>query len=90
MITYAPGSPLVINLNIRYIYDDKFWLGLSFRLQDAAAAMIGFNIWRLGVGYSYDYTLSQLRDYSNNSHELILEFRLKDVREKNKPCHAYY
>ncbi|NQY67726.1 MAG: PorP/SprF family type IX secretion system membrane protein [Flavobacteriales bacterium] len=89
-ITYSSGSPLGVDLNLRYVWDEKFWLGGTYRIQDAVAAMIGFNVWRLGIGYSYDYTLSKLHEFSNNSHEVILELRLRDEREKNKPCHAYY
>lgn len=62
-----------INLNAHF--NDRFWLGASYRNEDAIVALAGLNITeRLRVGYSYDITMSDLKDYSNGSHEFMLGY----------------
>jgi len=64
-------------------YQGKFWGGLNYRLQDAISPMAGVNLpmpgsgiggGTLRVGYSYDVTTSQLRDYSSGSHEILVSY----------------
>ena len=64
-----------------YIYDDVFWFGLSYRHLDAAVAMIGGQVGPVKMGYSYDYTLSDIGRYSSGSHEVFIELQLNT--EKN-------
>ena len=51
-------------------------MGGSYRNRDAIAAYIGF-IFRenLMLGYSYDFTTTDLGNYSTGTHELILGMR---------------
>ncbi len=53
-----------------------FWFGFSYRHLDAAVAMIGGQAGQFRFGYSYDYTISDIGDYSFGSHELFLELQL--------------
>jgi type IX secretion system PorP/SprF family membrane protein len=63
--------------------------------QDAVILFMGLYLKNLTVGYSYDFTISQLGSSSGGSHELslIYEFkRNKSKPQKNKliPCPAFY
>ena len=53
-----------------------FWFGASYRHTDAVVAMIGAQAGPFRFGYSYDYTLSDIGDYSFGSHEVFLELQL--------------
>ncbi|MFA4851966.1 MAG: type IX secretion system membrane protein PorP/SprF [Bacteroidales bacterium] len=54
-------------------YANKFWVGASFRLDDAIVGLIGVDITKnFRVGYSYDYTSGPLKSYSSGSHEIML------------------
>lgn len=54
-------------------YANKFWVGASFRLDDALIGLIGVDITKnIRVGYSYDYTSGALKSYSSGSHEIML------------------
>ena len=65
-----------INLNLHI--KDKFWLGASYRLDDAIVVMAGFTIFEnLKLGYSYDVTTSKVKDYSSGTHELMLGYCYK-------------
>jgi type IX secretion system PorP/SprF family membrane protein len=54
-------------------YANKFWIGASYRLDDAIICLIGVDITKnFRVGYSYDYTSGTLKSYSSGSHEIML------------------
>jgi len=69
-------APLSFDLNIRADLYQRFWVGASFRNQDAVSAMAGIfiNDW-IKLGYSYDYVTSQINDLSSGSHEVVLGFQ---------------
>ena len=60
-------------------YDNKFWGGLSYRVQDAVTVLVGMNMGPFKFGYSYDITTSKLggAGKSNGSHELFLRYCFK-------------
>jgi len=56
-------------------YNKKFWGGVSYRAGDALIGIIGFELFNgLRVGYSYDFTLSEIGNYSDGSHEFSLGY----------------
>lgn len=62
-----------INLNLHI--NNRFWIGASYRTEDAIVAMIGMNITdKLRLGYSYDFTTSDVKKYSSGSHEIMLGY----------------
>jgi type IX secretion system PorP/SprF family membrane protein len=64
-----------VDLNAYAVYDGKFWGGVSYRIEDAVAILMGYNITeQLRVGYSYDLTTSKLSSYSSGSHEVMLSY----------------
>jgi type IX secretion system PorP/SprF family membrane protein len=64
-------------------YNQMFWIGGAYRIDDAATALVGFKLFKsLKVGYSYDYLLSPLGKYSNGSHEIFLTYSFSLKRDK--------
>ena len=62
-----------INMNVHI--NERFWIGASYRNVDAIVAMLGMNITeKLKVGYSYDFTTSDIKNYSDGSHEIMLGY----------------
>lgn len=55
------------------VYRNSFWFGAAYRHTDAVSALIGGQLGRLKLGYAYDYTLSDIGDYSTGSHEVFIE-----------------
>ncbi|WP_316748352.1 type IX secretion system membrane protein PorP/SprF [Pedobacter gandavensis] len=79
MFKYVSPAPLSTDINLKVSFKDKFWLGGSYRSNDAAAIIAGFNINALFVlGYSYDFTTSQLGTVSKGSHEVVLGILLNN------------
>lgn len=63
-----------LDLNLTYIYNQKFWLGVSYRMQDAIAPMVGYKFKGMKIGYSYDLTLSKIKGFSSGTHEVMLGY----------------
>lgn len=75
-----------LDLNLTYIWNNLFWAGVSYRMQDAIAPMVGAKFLKtksLKVGYSYDLTLSKIKGYSSGTHEVMLGYCF-DVNRKPK------
>ena len=69
------GAPIALDLNANVLINEKLEAGLSYRLEDAIAAMVNFRVTPdLRIGYSYDYTTSNLSDFSSGSHEIFILF----------------
>ena len=81
------GSFKQLNLGI-YMIEKSFLFGGWFRNNidvrpDALIALIGFAREKFQIGYSFDYTLSKLSNYSHGSHEVSLTFFLGAKSGKN-------
>jgi len=77
MVKNQGPAPVSFDVNLKFDLDRKYWLGVSYRHEDAVVAMLGLTIADLiKVGYSYDYTLSELNNFSNGSHEIVLGLML--------------
>ena len=77
MFKYVNGSPTnpQFDLNVKFQYRDLLWLGGSYRFKDGYAAMAGLNVGNtFNVGYSYDFTTTQLNTVSRGTHELMIGF----------------
>lgn len=69
------NAPVEVDLNCNVLFMNKFWFGAGYRTGDALVTMVEWNITnQLRVGYAFDYTLSAISDYSNNSHEVMLGY----------------
>lgn len=63
------------DINARYIYQDKYYGGFTWRTSDMVAIMLGYMPMKdLTVGYSYDLTTNKLASISNGSHELMVKY----------------
>lgn len=73
----SDGSSTQVDLNVTYMYDNTYWFGLTYRLQDAIAPMLGAKLLKdksLKVGYSYDLTTSKIKGYSAGTHEIMVGY----------------
>lgn len=73
-------APFQFDVNLRAIYNKRFWFGTSYRFKESIVAMIGFSTAKLGISYSYDYSTSKLMEYNSGSHEIMITLRSKNKR----------
>lgn len=75
MLKAAAAAPLQPEVNVQGIFRDKLWLGVGYRLNDAIACMLGWQVnSQFRIGYSYDYAVSKLSTFNSGSHEIQLNY----------------
>lgn len=73
MFKYAALSRPALDLNLIAELNRSFDIGIGWRNQDQIGAMLKIKFAKfLTIGYSYDYTISDLRLGSSNTHEVII------------------
>jgi type IX secretion system PorP/SprF family membrane protein len=71
-------TKLSADINVRYIWKDKLYGGLTYRTVDAIGLMVGwYPIQNLLIGYSYDITTNKLSGISRGSHEIAVRYCYK-------------
>lgn len=77
----SDGTATQFDINTLVEWNNTFYLGATYRYQDAVAGMIGFKRGGLTMGYSYDFTTNGLREptegASQGSHEIYLGYCIK-------------
>jgi type IX secretion system PorP/SprF family membrane protein len=74
-----------LDLNTNIVYDDKFWGGLSYRVQDAIALLLGVELFNgLRLGYSFDLVTSAVKRNSFSSHEIFISYSIELERSRNQ------
>lgn len=88
------------DVNVTALYNQRFWFGASYRFQDAICPMIGFMLPNakatsnempgggLKVGFAYDYTTSNLKNYNNGTFELLLNYCIPIVIVPKRQGHG--
>lgn len=76
LLQFQETTPIQMDFNGRFGYKNKFWLGGSYRMNDAAVVMVGLDFDDFCIGYSYDITMSDIKNYSSGSHEINLTYRI--------------
>ncbi|MEN2401013.1 type IX secretion system membrane protein PorP/SprF [Flavobacterium sp. MC2016-06] len=77
MAKFVKGAPVSVDLSANVLYNEKFELGASCRINDSMSFLANINVTpSLRVGYAYDYTLSNLGQFNSGTHEIMLLFDL--------------
>lgn len=86
LVKATNGAPLSVDITGTAIYNEKFYLGANYRVDDAVGAFLDIEVLPgFRAGYAYEYSISDIQPYTSGSHEflLIYEFRLKNTRYKS-------
>jgi len=77
MVKSAINAPTSFDLSTNFLFNEKFEVGATYRLEDSFGAMVNFAITpSLKVGYAYDHIVSDLNIATPSSHEIMLLFDL--------------
>ena len=75
MTKAVQGAPVEFDVNFNVLFKELFWLGASYRTGDAIAFITQYQLTKqLRFGYSYDYALTKLNNYSSGTHEFTLGY----------------
>jgi type IX secretion system PorP/SprF family membrane protein len=74
-----------LDLNTNVFFNERFWGGITYRVQDAIALLMGMEMENgLRFGYSFDLTTSKLAAYGYGSHEIFISYSLNLERNRNQ------
>ncbi len=77
-----------VDINANLLINNRFWVGGSYRLQDAIVILAGLEIIpNLKLGYAYDLTTSDIKTYSSGSHEIMLGYCYKPTKVTKRQFH---
>ncbi len=79
----SDGASYQMDVNLLVLYNKRFWGGVTYRLGDAVAALVGTELPNgLRLGISYDFTTSAIGAYSNGTVEFMLGYNLEIKTDK--------
>ena len=83
-IVMFDGTVITFSISGLVWYNNKFYGGLAYRLQDAVSVLAGLTIKGFRIGLAYDIGTSKMMKYSDGSFEVLLNYVLKIETEKLK------
>ena len=88
LVKATNGAPLSYDLTANFLFNEKFWLGGSYRVNERTGAFGGFadiQVSRqLRVGYAYEKPISDINNFTNGTHEVLLIYEFKFLSNKLK------
>ncbi|HTB30581.1 MAG TPA: type IX secretion system membrane protein PorP/SprF [Bacteroidia bacterium] len=83
---YVYPVPPQFDLGARILYMNKFWIGGGYRTLDAAYAMLGYVYQKnLTIGFSYDYPITDIHEYSVGTTELYIGITFNKTKKAPVP-----
>ena len=92
LVRFQEGAPLGVDINVMSSYKEIVGLGVSYRSNDAVIFLFQLQLFQnMHLGYAYDYTTSDLNQFSKGSHEILLNYRIAIPGiHKGLTCPAYF
>ncbi len=80
---YTYNSLLELDFNMKFVYRNKIWTGLSYRSHEKAiSTLVGFNTPKAFFGWSYDIGMSELGKYHNGSHNIAVGLKITGKKKR--------
>uniref|UniRef100_UPI00404ABB96 PorP/SprF family type IX secretion system membrane protein n=1 Tax=Flavobacterium sp. TaxID=239 RepID=UPI00404ABB96 len=78
LLKSAFDAPTSLDASANFMFNNKFEVGATYRLDDSFGAMVNYAITPdIRIGYAYDHIVSDLKVVTPSSHEIILLFDLR-------------
>ena len=86
LIKAVSGAPLIADLSINAMFNNRFVFGLAYRWDDSLSGLTGLQVNKtLFIGYAYDYNISIGNKYTGGTHEVMLRFELQQINKILSP-----
>ncbi|WP_372754524.1 type IX secretion system membrane protein PorP/SprF [Mariniflexile sp.] len=89
MLKATNGAPLSFDMTANFLFNEVFWIGGSYRIDQSAAAfgaITDFQVSKqLRLGYAYEYPVSEIRTYTSGTHEILLMYELFKSKRIKSP-----
>ena len=83
------AKSIQLDLTARVYYKEDYWLGVSYRTNDAVVLLGGVKVDRFYLGYAFDFTLSDIRSYTYGTHELTVLARFGENPRRYRWINKY-
>lgn len=75
LFKFTQNAPAQLDLNVNFLFIDRFWVGGMYRFKAAWGIMLQFQINdQLRFGYSLDLSTYEIQIYNNGTHEFMLSY----------------
>lgn len=71
-----------LDVTARMEYNKMFNGGISWKMNESVGILLGANIGKFNIGYSFGYPTTAIRNVSWGNHEVVVQFRLKLKKTK--------
>ena len=89
-VKWVPGAPIIADLSANFLIKETLTLGVAYRWDDSFSGLLGVDISpQFHVGYAYDLTTTDLRNYNNGTHEIFVRFELRSFAKRLKSPRFY-
>ncbi|WP_394750898.1 PorP/SprF family type IX secretion system membrane protein [Spongiimicrobium salis] len=89
-VKWVPGAPVIADISANVMIKEVLTFGLAYRWDDSVSGLLGVQISpALKLGYAYDLTTTDLRNYTTGTHEVFLRFDLKTIEKKLRSPRFY-
>jgi type IX secretion system PorP/SprF family membrane protein len=83
------GAPLSFDMTANFLFNEVFWIGASYRINQSAEALGGIADFQVSkqirLGYAYEYPLSDLRAYTSGTHEILFIYEFFNSKRIKSP-----
>ncbi len=76
------GAAFQLNASLLLMYNNKFYGGLAYRLNDAVSVLAGVSIKSLRIGVAYDISTSAMSRYNSGGLEVMVNYCFKIDMDK--------
>jgi type IX secretion system PorP/SprF family membrane protein len=88
LIKYHPDNVLQVDYNAQVSLNDRIWIGVGYRNKETLIGLLQCQLnYQLRLAYSYDYDFGTIGRYLDGSHEIVLSYVFKYLRNVMGPRH---
>jgi len=77
------------DIGLTYIFDQHFWVGLTYRTNSALITNFGVKYNNMFLGYAFDYTLQEIQRMTFGTHEITLALKFGDSSRRYRWLDRY-
>lgn len=75
LVKYVQNAPVEADFNVNVLFAQIIWVGASYRTGDSFVALLELQLTKkFRLGYSYDFTATDVKNYSAGSHEIMIGY----------------
>lgn len=84
LLKTVQAAPIQLDINLKFVFHNMWWIGASYRSRSAVALLAGLDISDVFfMGYAFDYATNEMNKVSPSSHEIMLGVKFKEKKRSS-------